>query len=218
MTLATMSERLGIPLGTDLTELDKCLAHYAARELIADLWSFSEPTISSFIDPKGRFNLDKAITEGTLPPISPDITENLEAGCNFLFKTNDNLFEKWASGFDKRAREDRNGKDGVLFKISKSYAIIVNKGDLGASSALEATFLSAGRENFDWVRDYPDMSREELEEIVEHSRIEHLRIASQFSMKSVVREDAVIAATKRGELGYIFDLSKEKDNLKPCVA
>ncbi|HUQ84807.1 MAG TPA: hypothetical protein VM077_00640 [Candidatus Limnocylindrales bacterium] len=44
-----MIEGLGMPVTYNPTELDKCVAHYTARKLIGDLWSFSVPSFKKFV-------------------------------------------------------------------------------------------------------------------------------------------------------------------------
>ena len=80
---------------------------------------------------------------------------------------------------------------------------------------MDKTFTSAGRENFDWLADYPDLSRKEIEAIVNNSISEGIEYASRLAINSTAREQIVQDVTSRGEKAYTLDTQSKKIILDP---
>ncbi len=208
---ANIAGRMGMPIGYELTEETKCAVHHSARELIGDLWAHSLPTVRRFVKADKRFDLDKAESDGLIdPPFKGDLQDNLNAGQQFIATTTNDLFGAWLAGLKQRYEKDNHDPMAVMYMLYRAYSILITGGDREEPSILERTFTSAGRETFDWTRDYPGLSREQLEKIMTDSRRGILAPADGLAIQSASREEALREATARGELAYVFDPSSRK--------
>lgn len=216
-TTAKMAEGLPFFVNHRPSELDKCVIHYCSRELISDLWGFSTPTLSRFVADDGRFRLDDAFAEGEGNQLATDVRGNLEVGKRLISDMTHQLWVDWVQDLGQRHKRDPRDQAAVMFTIYRSYSMLLCGGDWSVPTIMEATFTSAGRENFDWVRDYPDMSRAELEEIVENSMADSLELAKKLGIKSHTREKVLRDAIGRGELAYVLDPLARKIVFNPLL-
>ncbi len=221
LTAAGMTRNLGFQVRYEPKELEKCVVHHCARELIRDLWDFSLPAVKELIKNDGRFDLDKAVERGALEHPGDSLEENLENGQFFISKTTNNLHDRWVDSLKERYQADRRDQMAIKYMLYRSYQILICGGELEQPTILERTFASAGKETFDWTRDYPDLSREELEEIVLNSRRGLLEQADQLGIKSASKEEVLRNATTTGDLAYVLDPKTRKivfnPNLWPLV-
>lgn len=203
---------LGIPVEYNPSELDKCVIHYCTRELIGDLWNFSIPTLRRHMTGEGRFNLDEAVASSTL---TPDIQPNLDIGKRFILETTDQLCKGWVRDLYQRHQIDDKDQTAIKFAIYRAHSTLIGGGDWDHPSVLFTTFTSAAREAFDWVRDYPNLSRAEVEEITGNSTEGFIQQADQLGIKSHAKEVVIREVTDRGELAYILDPEHRKIIFNP---
>lgn len=202
--VARRVDALGLPIAYHPTEMDKCVVHYCSRELIADLWNFTMPAVKPLIKEDGRFDVERAQREKKLDNLTGDISDALDTGQEFIASMMDGLFEDWVATLKKRYMADKSDALATMFTIYKTHSRLIT-GDWSAPTILELTFASAGREKFDWLKESPDMSRVELENIVSASRRGPVEQADQLGIKSAVKEEVLRRATERGELAYVLD-------------
>lgn len=196
----------GLYVTYEPSELDKCVAHYCARGLIKDLWEFAVPRIREFVNPDGKFNLEKGLASGDYGSLTDDLMHNFDVGREMIYWTNARIFDDWVQSLHKRYRASE-GKDPVpvMFQVYQLHSAFLNGGDLGAESIMNATFTRAGSENFAWLVNHPNLTRQELEEIAENSIPGIVEFASKLAINSTAREEIVNEADSRGERPYILD-------------
>lgn len=211
-----MTEGLrGLSVVYQPSELGKIVVHYVSRELTADLWAVAEPTFKEFLDSDGRFKLDAAMPR--LPePLGMDLSKNLDTGKKFMYDMNLGLYKQWLESIPTKAS---NGVDlhpkGVMIVLYRAHSALMNGGDMSTPTVIETTFTASGKEYFEWLRDYPDMSRAELEEIVDDSLPTVVNQANQMGINSTAREDVLRAGAETGELSYVFDPASRRIVFNP---
>lgn len=215
MYVATMAADLGMPVQYNPPELEKCVVHFSARRLIGDLWKFSIPKIKPFVTEEGRFDLDRAVTDGKIGKPSKDIEGNLVAGFEFVYDLTSETYAEWLEDLKRRYQEDPHDPMATLYRIYKAHSVLISGGDWQSRTILDSTFTSAGKERFNWMREHPDLSRAELEKIVENSREGSIEQASLLGIKSTAKEGILREATARGELAYVLDPDSGKIIFNP---
>ena len=165
------------------SEFIKCVIHYCVRNLIRDLWEFSSPRIAQFVDENGRFDLEKALSSGDYGSLSDDMTHNLDVGRKIIYGITSEVYDNWIGALKKR-RSLGSAQDPIplMYAVYKLHSVLLNDGDWQTPSIMDATFTSAGRENFDWLLDYPHLSRQEIEAIVNNSIDGSIEYASKLAI------------------------------------
>ena len=211
---SAMSE--GLTVHYEPTEVDKCVAHYCARNLINDLWEFSIPRIRQFVQPDRRFDLEKALESGDYGVLTDDLSHNFDVGRKMIYWITAKAYDEWVQNLGDRNKSSK-GQDSisVMYKVYKLHSAFLNGANLRAESIMDVTFTRAGSENFAWLVDYPNLSRQELEEITENSIQGVIDFASKLAINSSAREDVVNMATLRGERPYVLDPQAKKIILEP---
>ncbi|MEK6949065.1 MAG: hypothetical protein AABX34_02510 [Nanoarchaeota archaeon] len=210
-----MAEGVG-PITYHPSELDKCVIHYCVRNLIQDLWEFGIPRIKRFVDSNGRFDLEKALASGDYGNLSDELAHNLDVGREVVYGITSKVYDDWVQNLKQRNQLSRTEDPIPLtYTVYKLHSVLISGGDWQAPSIMDATFTSAGRENFDWLVDYPNLSRQELEVITENSIEEGIKQASQLAIKSTAKEQVVRDVTKRGDMAYVLDPQAKKIILNP---
>jgi len=197
------------------SELDKCAIHYCVRDLIRDLWDFSIPRIRHFVDSNGRFNLEKALESGDYGNLSSDINHNLDVGRSIIAGITSKIYSDWVQNLKEREKSNRGDLVPLMYMVYVLHSVLIDGGDKESPTIMDKTFSSAGRENFAWLVDYPNLSRQEIEAIAENSISEGIAQASQLAIGSAAKEQAVRKLTARGEMAYVLDPAAKRIIFNP---
>lgn len=184
------------------SELDKCVIHNCARNLIQDLWKSGIPRIKEFVDSNGRFDLEKALASGDYGKLSDKLAHNLDVGREVIYGITSKVYDDWVQNLRQRNSLSRT-EDPIplMYTVYRLHSVLIGGGDWQAPSIMDATFTSVGREIFACLADYPDLSRQELEVIAENSIQEGIMRASQLAINSTATEQVVRDVTERGGAG-----------------
>ncbi|HUQ84808.1 MAG TPA: hypothetical protein VM077_00645 [Candidatus Limnocylindrales bacterium] len=147
--------------------------------------------------------------------LTPHIDNNLDTGRKFIFGMTDQLYGDWLDDVQRRYNEDPDDQTTLFLTIYRTHSALIVGGDWSYRTIMDNTFSSAGREIFDWVIDYPDMDRDELEEIARNSTEGIIEQAGQLGIKSTAIEGVVMNVAERGELAYVLDADKRKIIFNP---
>jgi hypothetical protein len=201
-----VTEGSGLQAAYHPTELDKCVIHYCVRNLIQDLWKFGTHTIKEFLDPNGRFDLEKALLSGDYGSLSDDLPQNLDVGREIYYGITKKIYDAWVDNLRER---NKLGPEvdaiPLMFALYRYHNALVSGIGLQAVTILENTFTSAGSKHFHWLADYPNLSRQEIEQIAENSIGGDIQQASGLSIESVAIEKVATDVAERGDLPYIYD-------------
>lgn len=193
----------------------KCLIHYCSGELIKDLWSFSQPKLKDFLDENNRSDLEKFLQLDSSYELSDNLGENIRLGDNIIYKLKYNIFDNWIESLGMRV-EKGNESDSIplMWEVYHYYSQLAYQMDFGCSSNMERSFTSAGGMRFHWLKDYPNLSREELEEIIRNSDDE-IEYARKLGIESEALETVSSEITDRTQPFYVYNPRSKKIILNP---
>ena len=196
------------------SEFNKVLVHYCVRHLIQDLWESGVPELLLFIDNNGRFILENGLGFGG-HQLTSDLSANLEIGKEIICEITSKMYREWIENL--KQRNERNGKDPIplIYMVYHFHSALIHGGDMSQRTIMDTTFTRAGKEHFEWLSHYPNLSREEIETIARNSIGEGIKQASQLAIGSFGEEDVVKEATERDEIAYILDPVAKKIVLDP---
>ena len=105
------------------SEFEKCVMHYCVRNLIQDLWNFSSPRISQFVDSNARFDLEKALASGNYGVLSDDIRQNLDVGTKMIYGITSKSYDDWVANLEYRSKLDNEqDKIPLMYKVYRLHS------------------------------------------------------------------------------------------------
>lgn len=162
-----------------------------------------------------RLDLNKALAAEGLH-LGPDLRSNLGIGRQLIVSALRNIGRSWLDTLSDRSK--RGNPDDLVPLMYATYyyhSTLINGGEKSAPTIMETTFTSAGEELWDWLLEYPDLSRTQLESITTSVIEEGVNQASQLTVHSVAKEQLLREITDRGELAYVFDPIHQKVVFNP---